>query len=60
MSELVNLNLQLWIWYVFFMCEHETAFNFCGTSWVRVSIFVFHNLLFTRLDGCPCVLTTTT
>lgn len=36
-----------WIFTLFvyvLLCEHETTFDFCGTSWVWVSIFVFHNL----------------
>lgn len=38
---------------MFVLCEHETALNFCGTSWVWVSIFVFHNLLSVRwTDAC--------
>lgn len=45
--------------FVYFFCEYETAINFCGTSWVWVSIFFFHNLLSTQLDRCPCVVTTT-
>ena len=38
---------------MFVLCERETALNFCGTSWVWVSIFVFHNLLSVRwTDAC--------
>lgn len=52
MAELVNLNFQLLLLCVF-LCEHETALNFCGTSWVWVSIFVFHNLAFYLAGRIP-------
>lgn len=42
-----HLNFQLLLLY-----EHETALNFCRTPSVRVSMFVFHNLLWHDwLDG---------